>query len=141
MYNAGAVYSYLTLFAMVSSFLRQLEFAMRSEDNHTEDLNPQHKKEQTTWKKVVKGLKGVTDDWRWQRVFGQVAVVVLMGTYLALVDDDTGSAMDNLANIVLAAVVAASIWSAASSALAAFRALARMLLTSTIGTKVADFAD
>ncbi len=108
MYNAGAVYSYLTLFAMVSSFLRQL--AMCVDDNDA-------------WGDAVKGLKDVTDDWRWQRVFGQVAVLVLMGTYLGLVDDDTGSSMDNLAGIALAAVVAASIWSAASTAVVAFRAL------------------
>jgi hypothetical protein len=107
MYNAGAVYSYLTLFAMVSSFLRQL--AMCVDDNEACE--------------AVKGLKKITDDWRWQRVFGQVAVVVLMGTYLGLVDDDTGSSMDNLAGIALAAVVAASIWSAASTAVVAFRAL------------------
>jgi hypothetical protein len=61
----------------------------------------------------MKGLKDVTDDWRWQRVFGQVAILVLMGTYLALVDDDAGSSMDNLAGIMLAVMVAVNIWSAA----------------------------
>ncbi|CAM6070072.1 unnamed protein product [Sphagnum tenellum] len=192
MYNAGAVYSYLTLFAMVSSFLRQLamcsdktntsEDAQESEasddnnreshnlqngeqsgavehnndipqsigasNNHAteadvEDSNSRYEKKQRriklearAWDDTVKGLKDVTDDWRWQRVFGQVAVVVLMGTYLALVDDDTGSSMDNLAGIVLAAVVAASIWSAASTAVVAFRALWLMLLMSTIGQRL-----
>jgi hypothetical protein len=61
----------------------------------------------------MKGLKDVTDDWRWQRVFGQVAILVLMGTYLALVDDDTSSSMDNLAGIMLAVMVAVNIWSTA----------------------------
>jgi hypothetical protein len=177
MYNAGAVYSYLTLFAMVSSFLRQLAMCSdktntsedtqeseASDDNNreshnlqngeqsvgasnndvdVEDSNSQHEKKQRhiklkarAWDDAVEGLKGVTDDWRWQRVFGQVAVVVLMGTYLALVDDDTGSSMDTLAGIVLAAVVAASIWSAASTAVVAFRALWLMLLMSTIGRRV-----
>ncbi|KAH8975745.1 hypothetical protein BDL97_01G175100, partial [Sphagnum fallax] len=84
-YNVGSVYNYLTLFAMVSFFLRQL---------------------------AMKGLKDVTDDWRWQRVFGQVAILVLMGTYLALVDDDASSSMDNLAGIMLATMVAVNIWSA-----------------------------
>ncbi len=128
MYNAGAVYSYLTAFAMVSSFLRQL--AMCFDDNHTlkvnvEDSNPQHgnEKRPRPWDKAVKGLKDVTDDWSWQRVFCQVAVVVRMGTYLGLVDDDTGSSMDNLAGIMLAAVVASSIWSAATTAVVALRAL------------------
>jgi hypothetical protein len=192
MYNAGAVYSYLTLFAIVSSVLRQLAMcsditntsedtqeseasddnnreshnlqngeqsgavghnnhipqSIRPSNNHAiefdvEDSNSRHEKQQRriklearAWNDAVKGLKDVTDDWRWQRVFGQVAVVVLMGTYLALVDDDTGSSMDNLAGIVLAAVVAASIWSAASTAVVAFRALWLMLLMSTIGQRL-----
>jgi hypothetical protein len=84
----------------------------------------------------VKGLKDVTDDWRWQRLFGQVAVLVLKGTYLALVDNDAGSCMDNLVGILLGAVVAASIWSAASAAVKAFRALGLMLLTSTVGERL-----
>jgi hypothetical protein len=191
MYNAGAVYSYLTAFAMVSSFLRQLAIrsyttntsedtqeskasddndrelhnlqngeqsgavghnnhipqSARASNNQTEvdleDSNSQHEEQQRHIKLLAKardeaaaGLKGVTDDWRWQRVFGQVAVLVLMGTYLALVDDDTGSSMDNLASIVLAAVVAASIWSAASTAVVAFRALWLMLLMSTKGRRL-----
>jgi hypothetical protein len=177
MYNAGAVYSYLTLFAMVSSFLRQL--AMRSDTTNTsedtqeshnlqngavghnnhipqsirasndqievdlEHSNRRNEEQQRhiklldrAWDDAVKGLKDVTDDWRWQRVFGQVAVLVLMGTYLALVDDDTGSSMDTLASIVLAAVVGASIWSAASTAVVAFRALWLMLLMSTTGQRL-----
>jgi hypothetical protein len=185
MYNAGAVYSYLTLFAIVSSFLRQLAMCsditntsedtqeseasddnkresdnlqngkqsgavipqfIRASNNHAtevEDSKSKDEKEQRriklqarAWDDALKGLKDVTDDWRWQRVFGQVAVLVLMGTYLALVDDDTGSSMDNLAGIVLAAVVAASIWSAASTAVVAFRALWLLLLMSTIGRRL-----
>jgi hypothetical protein len=178
MYNAGAVYSYLTLFAMVSSFLRQL--AMRSDTTNTsedtqeshnlqngeqagavahndhipqsirasndqtevdlEDSNPEQPRHikllARAWDDAVEGPKDVTDDWRWQRVFGQVAVLVLMGTYLSLVDDDTGSSMDNLASIVLAAVVAASIWSVASTAVVAFRALWLMLLMTTTGQRL-----
>jgi hypothetical protein len=161
MYNAGAVYSYLTLFAMVSSFLRQLApvprsddnhmqkgndqprdaLAQRSDDNHTQKVNDQpqdapaqrsddnHTQKVKPWDAAVKRLKDFPDDWRWQRVFGQVGVLVLMGTYLALVDDDTGSSMDNLADVVLAAVAAASIWSVGSTALAGFRALVFLLLT------------
>ncbi|CAM6020044.1 unnamed protein product [Sphagnum balticum] len=178
MYNAGAVYSHLTLFAMVSSFLRQLamcsDITKTPEDtkdpklltitteNYTtcktannpattttrqkvdvKDSNSQDEKEQArmnlenrAWNDAKEALKEVRDDWRWQRVFGQVAVLVLMGTYLALVDDDTGSSMDSLAGVVLAAVVAASIWSAASTAVVAFRALWLMLLMSTIGQRL-----
>jgi hypothetical protein len=117
--------------------------SIRDSNNHAtevnvEDSNSQHEKEQRriklqarAWDDAVKGLKVVTDDWRWQRVFGQLIVLALMGTYLVSVDDDTGSSMDNLAGIVIAAVVAASIWSAASATVVAFRALWLMLLMST----------
>jgi uncharacterized protein YvpB len=56
-------------------------------------------------------------------MFGQVAILVLMGTYLALVYDDIGSSMDNLASIVLATMVAVNIWSTAFTAVKAFHAL------------------
>jgi hypothetical protein len=54
-------------------------------------------------------------------VFAQSGVFILMGTYLALVDTDDGGAMDNLAGIVLAAVVAACIWSAGVTFVVFFR--------------------
>jgi hypothetical protein len=44
-------------------------------------------------------------------VFGQFGVLVLMGSYLLFVDDDTRFATDSLASIVLGAVVVACIWS------------------------------
>jgi hypothetical protein len=56
-------------------------------------------------------------------VFSQVAILVLMGTYLVLVYDDVGSSMDNLASIVLATMVAVNIWSIAFTAVKAFCAL------------------
>lgn len=58
------------------------------------------------------------NDWRWQRVFGQFAVLILLGTFLCIVDSDTVTctALETLAGILLAAVVAASIWSGGVSA-------------------------
>ena len=56
-------------------------------------------------------LEKMPNDWRWQRVFGQSAVLILLGTFLCFVDSDTGTALENLAGILLAAVVAADIWS------------------------------
>ena len=51
------------------------------------------------------------NDWRWQRIFGQFAVLILLGTFLCFVDSDNGTALETLAGILLATVVAASIWS------------------------------
>jgi hypothetical protein len=51
-----------------------------------------------------------------------------MGTYLALVDTDDGGAMDNVAGIVLAAVVAACIWSAGVAIVVFFRSAAFIIL-------------
>jgi hypothetical protein len=61
-------------------------------------------------------------------VFAQLGVLILMGTYLALVDTDDGGAMDNVAGIVLAAVVAACIWSAGVTIVVFFRSAAFMIL-------------
>ncbi|CAN5953361.1 unnamed protein product [Sphagnum jensenii] len=84
----------------------------------------------------MKGLKDVTNDWHWQRILGQVAVLVLMGMYLALVDDDADSSMDNLVDIMLVTVVAANIYFAASTGVKAFHAFRFMLLMSTIGERL-----
>ncbi len=75
-------------------------------------------------------LKKVTDGWRWQRAFCQSVVLVLMGNYMALVDTDEGLAIDDVAGIVLAAVVAACIWSAGLAIVVAFGAVAYMVLSS-----------
>ena len=53
----------------------------------------------------------MANDWRWQRIFGQFAVLILLGTFLCFVDSDNGTALETLAGILLATVVAASIWS------------------------------
>lgn len=83
MYNTGVVYTYLSLFAFVSACARHLVWPSR---HHVKD-------------------------WRWQKVFGQLGALFLMGAYLNLVDDPSGQALDSYAGIVLAAVVVACIWS------------------------------
>jgi hypothetical protein len=115
MYNAGAVYSYLTAMAILSSLIRQL--AVYFLPLQVADGLPEEGLPGGAWKK----LKKIGDDWRWQKVFGQLGVLVLMGTYLGLVDTDDGAAMDSVAGIVLAAVVAACIWSAGAAVLVFYR--------------------
>lgn len=56
-------------------------------------------------------------------MFGQLGVLVLMGSYLLFVDDDSGSAMDSLASIVLGAVVVACIWSNGVSLIISVRSI------------------
>jgi hypothetical protein len=71
-------------------------------------------------------LLKITEDWRWQRVFGQLAVVILIGTYLMFVDDDSGSAMDNIAALMFAAIVVACMWSGGVGLVVTARALAHI---------------
>jgi hypothetical protein len=55
-----------------------------------------------------------------------------MGNYMALVDTDDGGAItNNVAGIVLAAVVATCIWSAGVAVVVAFRAIAYMVLVAS----------
>jgi hypothetical protein len=61
-----------------------------------------------------------------------------MGTYLALVDTDDGEAMDNVAGIVLAAVVPACIWSAGVTLVVFFRSAAFMILALFVRAIVLD---
>ncbi len=101
-----------------SLFLQCAKCFLEDKYSHSED----------TWV----ALKKVTDDWRWQRVFCQSVVLVLMGNYMALVDTDDGGAItNNVAGIVLAAVVATCIWSAGVAVVVAFRAIAYMVLVAS----------
>jgi len=145
MYNAGAVYSYLTAMAILSSLVRQIAMcflppkmgeALPYEDNNAPRNN--NAPQLTTPPQVTgtrpgqawRRLKGVSDDWRWQKVFAQLGVLILMGTYLVLVDTDDGGAMDNVAGIVLAAVVAACIWSACVTIVVFFHSVLFMIFAS-----------
>lgn len=140
MYNAGAVYSYLTAMAILSSLVRQCAMcilprqsgdARRVPRDSWSRLMPRESVDDNPRDRSVRawrGLRVVTDDWRWQKVFAQLGVLILMGTYLALVDTVDGGAMDNVAGIVLAAVVAACIWSAGVTIVVFFRSAAFMIL-------------
>ncbi len=161
MYNAGAVYSYLTAMAILSSLVRQCAMCILPRESvdalpvpvprdswsrvmpreSVDTLQvPRDSGNRLTPRKSVdvthldrsgrawKGLREVTDDWRWQKVFAQLGVLILMGTYLALVDTNDGGAMDNVAGIVLAAVVAACIWSAGVTFVVFFRSATFMIL-------------
>lgn len=120
MYNAGVIYTYLTLFAIISSLLRQCAYCWLPIDSPNLDHHPDETfKDHHIWR----SLKDISDDWRWQRVFGQLGVLILMGTYLSFVDDDSGAGMDNMASILLAAVVVACIWSAGVTAVVGFRSI------------------
>ncbi len=123
MYNAGAVYSYLTAMAILSSLVRQCAMCILPRQS-VDALPESGSRSRRAWR----DLRVVTDDWRWQKVFAQLGVLILMGTYLALVDTDDGGAMDNVAGIVLAGVVAACIWSAGVTFVVFFRSAGFMVL-------------
>lgn len=113
MFNTGVLYTYLTLLVLVSSVLRQLSTswiskALKQELESTNNLGDAVR---NTRRQVWVALNSAINTWRWTAVFGQTAVLVLIGNYLTLVDDDSGSSMDGVAGIVLTAVAAASIWS------------------------------
>ncbi len=141
MYNAGAVYSYLTAMATLSSLVRQCAMCILPRQS-VDALLPAPRDSGSRFMpresfddvpldrsgRALRGLRYVTDDWRWQKVFAQLGVLILMGTYLALVDTDDGGAMDNVAGIVLAVVVAACIWSAGVTIVVFFRSAAFMIL-------------
>jgi hypothetical protein len=124
MYNAGVIYTYLTLFAIISSVLRQCAYCWlpTEPDEHLDHHPAETLKDHHIWR----SLNDISDDWRWQRVFGQLGVLILMGTYLSFVDDDSGAGMDNMASILLAAVVVACIWSAGVTAVVGFRSIIHM---------------
>lgn len=86
MYNGGVVYSYLTLFTMVSALSRH-SIKRKSTKHHTLD-------------------------WRWQKVFAQFVAQFVLGAYLCLVEDVSGRRLDGVALLVLGTVVGATAWSA-----------------------------
>ena len=110
MYNVAVSYSSYTCFAMISSFLHQCAYYQKPHDPEI-TRSMAFKRLAAIVESVSKSLVQLSEDWRWQRVFGQLRVLVLMGSYLLFVDDDMGTAMDSLANIVLGAIVVACIWS------------------------------
>ena len=127
LYNAAVVYSWLTLLAILSSIFRQIAYCWMEPEKleRFEVLKKQSKL--TIQGEIWFSLQDISDDWRWQRVFGQLGVVVLMGTYLSFVDDASGNSMDQLAGLVLAAVIVACIWSFGVAAVVTFRSLSHIL--------------
>lgn len=161
-YNAAVVYAWLTLLSLISSVLRQLAVSAFDE---TED--------ETKWREYVQvdlekkylskdipvpkdklkeiqandlALSRISEDWRWQRVFGQLAVLILVGTYLMFVDDEPGTAMDSIAALVFATLVVACMWSGGVGLVVAGRTLShirRHLMTQSLpeirGTEDIEF--
>ncbi|KAG0568772.1 hypothetical protein KC19_6G044400 [Ceratodon purpureus] len=82
-FNTAVVYTYLTLFALMSSFIR-----------HAYVRKVEHER-----------------DWLWQKVMGQVLAVFIVGAYSCLVDDPSDQSLDSFGGIMLAAIAAACIWS------------------------------
>ena len=142
-YNTGVTYTYLTLSAILSSFLYQCALFVQSQRESPNLL--QHAAQtssvvsnsqvsrltsRTTSKRVqipdeLKNSvrKTWTDDWKYQRIFGQIGVLILMVMYLSSVDDETGDAMNSLASVVAGCITVACIWSFAVSTVIAVRSL------------------
>jgi hypothetical protein len=135
MYNVAVSYTYFTCIAMISSFLHQcavyhnslglkspISMAFTGSATSGDSMRLLDAKAATE-ESTSTSLVQLSEDWRWQRVFGQLGVLVLMGSYLLFVDDDSGSAMDSLASIVLGAVVVACIWSNGVSLIISVRSI------------------
>jgi hypothetical protein len=100
MYNIGVVYTWLTLFALLSGFIRH--FIKRKQEHER--------------------------DWVWQKVFGQVAAVFIVGAYVCLVDDPSDQALDSFGGIMLAFLAAVCVWSSGVEMLVLFKLLIRIFL-------------
>jgi len=139
-YNAGVLYKQIALVAIIAAFLRQICLALPSEHRR----NQLQEKERELWRcfdadhrmfgwweycrKSIHLLNEdpvttTSDDWRWQRVFGQGAVILLTGTLLACVEDNTGTSLDNLASLLLATVVVACSWSVGVMSVSLFKSV------------------
>lgn len=126
MYNTGVIYSYLSAFAVLSSIFRQIAYAWMEPEKLAKFVRMRKQGLLNTEGEIWYSLQNISDDWRWQRVFGQLGVFVLMGTYLSFVDDLSGG-MDPMAGLVLAAVVVACIWSYGVTAVVLFRSILHIL--------------
>ena len=128
MYNAAVSYTYCTCLAMISSFLHQCAYYHKPHDPElTRSMAFKRSSAAVTNESTSKSLVQLSEDWKWQRVFGQLGVLVLMGSYLLFVDDGTGTAMDSFASIALGAVVVACIWSNGVSLITSVRSIRSIL--------------
>ncbi|KAG0558927.1 hypothetical protein KC19_10G065100 [Ceratodon purpureus] len=120
-YNTGVVYTWLTWITVMSSVFRQITDGWNSRTEAArlkERINANF-----SGRGKLQSLEDITDDWRWQRVFGQLATVVLVSTYLTFVDDASGpgGVMDQMVGLILAAAIVANIWSLLVAAIILFR--------------------
>lgn len=127
MYNTGVIYSYLSMFAGLSSIFRQIAYSWMEPKKIAEFEKLRKLNKLRMEGEIWYSLQNLSDDWRWQRVFGQLGVLVLMGLYLSFVDDANGGGMDQLAGLVLAATVVACIWSYGVTAVVLFRSILHIL--------------
>ena len=128
MFNAAVSYTYYTCFAMISSFLHQCAYYHKPHDPElTRSMAFKRSSAAVTNESTSKSLVQLSEDWKWQRVFGQLGVLVLMGSYLLFVDDGTGTAMDSFASIALGAVVVACKWSNGVSLIISVRSIRSIL--------------
>lgn len=156
MLDAAVLYTYLTLFAVLSSFARQLATAhretardrqlqaeakrndmeMQQSSHHSaasgrvsDDDNDENPPTQalsrslTTASQPEKVQHGGGDageledygkegnDWRWQRVFNQFAVVILMTAFLSYNENFAGNALESLVSVIWSVIMVAAVWS------------------------------
>ncbi|KAG0603208.1 hypothetical protein M758_10G075100 [Ceratodon purpureus] len=91
MYKGGVTYVYLTLGALISTFIR-----------HCVALDL----------RIWRLGKGQEASWLWQKVFLQFVALFMVGTYLELVEDVTEHSLDAVSSLALGTCTAASVWSA-----------------------------
>jgi hypothetical protein len=71
-YNAGVIYSYLSLFAVLSSVFRQIAYCWMEPAKVAKFEVLRKQNELTIQGEIWFSLQDISDDWRWQRVFGQL---------------------------------------------------------------------
>lgn len=150
MLDAAVIYTYLTLFAVLSSFARQLATACRetardmeadAERKETEMHNVinehnsilsvaghSHDDDDATHAAIPRSLSTASrparsqgdddddhgkegNDWRWQRVFNQFAVVIVMTSFLSYNENFVGDALDDLVSVIWSVIIVAATWS------------------------------
>jgi hypothetical protein len=141
LFNFGVTYTYLTLSAILSSFLFQCAQFLSSRNRKaapslskpaSKNLSRKASTLSSPAEEFGNSVKEFwSDDWKYQRIFGQIGVLVLMAMYLLLVDDSLGQNMDSLASVIVGAIVVACIWSFAVATVVAIRSIRCLVTTFT----------
>jgi hypothetical protein len=128
MLDAGVIYTYLTFFAVISSFLRQVASACSNYAQADAVSSSRNARGNAPPATSETQLKVETDgnDWRWQRVFNQFAVVMLMTAFLSYNENMAGNALDSLVGVIWSVVVVAGTWSIGVSIVIGARAVTLM---------------